>query len=131
MGNMFFSSEDTVQNFSRFQIHDVKADMISEAHISDAVTAIHGVGEYSAFTHVLDLADHFFIVRIKYRQHRLAAKVQKTPVQADETVVRRRTHNHTFDHFAIVAVEHQHSAIGSQVPISSGNVDLFAIQSNG
>jgi len=75
MGNMFLSCIDTVRNLSRFQIHHIKADVIPQAHIGDAVTAIHGVGKYPAFAYVLDLADHLFIVRIKYRQHRLAAKV--------------------------------------------------------
>src|SRR5260370_39721212 len=53
MGNMFLSGKNAVRNFSSFQIHNVEADVISEAHIGGAVMAIHGVGEYPAFAHVL------------------------------------------------------------------------------
>ena len=131
MGDMFLSGKNAVRNFSRFQIHDVEADVISETHIGGAVMAIHGIGEYPAFAHVLDLADHLFIMRIKYGQHGLGAKVQKPPIQADDAIVGSGTNIDPLYQFAIVRIEDQHSAIGSQVPVSGGNVDLLAIQSNG
>ena len=131
MGNMFLSRIDTVRDLSRFQIHNIKADVIPEAHIGDAVTAIHGVGEYPAFAYVLDLADHLLIARIKYRQHGLAAKVQEPSIQADEGVVGRGTDHDPFDQLAGIPIEDQHSTIGCQVPVSGRNVDLLAIQSNG
>src|SRR5260370_24319576 len=127
MGNMFLSGKDTVQRLSRFQIHDVKADVISEAYIGDAILAIHGIGEYAAFADVLDLADHLLIVCIKFGQHGLAAKVQEAAIQADHSVVGGGTDNHSLDQLAVVGVEDQHSAIGPQVPATGRDVELLAV----
>jgi ISXO2-like transposase domain len=42
MGNWFLSRIDTVRDLSRFQIHNIKADMIPETDIGDAVTGVRG-----------------------------------------------------------------------------------------
>ena len=107
VGYWFLSGKDTVRNLSRFQIHNIKADMVPETYIGEAVTTVHGVGEYRAFAHVLDLADHPLIARIELRQHGLAAEVQEAPIQAHEGVVGRGANLDPFDQLAVIPIEDQ------------------------
>ena len=65
--NLFFSRKNAMQSLAFFKVDHIKADMIAEAHIGDAVGAIHGVGEDSSFAHVLDLPDQAVVGRIKNR----------------------------------------------------------------
>ena len=105
--------------------------MTAKAHVRDPITAVHSVRENAAFAHVFDLADHFFISRIEHRQHGLAAQIQETAIQTDETVVGRRADIDPLYQPPVGGIEHQHSAVPAKVPVSGGDIEFPAVPGNG
>ena len=56
-----------MQSFALLEVDDIKADMIAQADVRDAVGSIDGIGEDAPFAHVLDLPDQAVVGRIKNR----------------------------------------------------------------
>ena len=104
--------------------------MIAEAHVGDAVSAIHGEGEdplSAGFAHGADLVNDALILGIEDRQHHGCPEIEKPAVDTHEAIVCLTADAHLFDELAVFGVEDQNPALFPGNPPSGRHVDLRAI----
>src|SRR5689334_10279983 len=114
MRNLLLPRKNTMQNLSRFQIQNIHAHVTPEADVRDPVPAVDGVGKDAALAYIFELPDHLLFLGIEDRKHSLAAQEEEPSVQADETVVSRRSNSDSPDQISGSRVEHQQAAIRAE-----------------